>query len=92
MILFAEVECMIHHAHSLKEKRSVVKRISKRIENDFNVAISEMDYQDLWQRTMFGLVTIANEKVQAERVIDQCLKLIDSFPEIERTNTHVEWL
>lgn len=92
MILYAEVECYIYHAHSLKEKRSVIKKITKRIDNEFNIAISEMDFQDLWQRTMFGLVTISNNKVQAERVIDQAFKLIDSFPEIERTKTQKEWL
>ncbi|MBM7572066.1 uncharacterized protein YlxP (DUF503 family) [Aquibacillus albus] len=51
-----------------------------------------MGYQDLWQRTLFGLVTISSDKVQSERIIHQALGLIDSFPDIERTKTTVEWL
>lgn len=92
MILFAEVECFIYEAQSLKQKRSVLKRIITRVQNDYNIAISEMAYQDLWQRTQFGLVTISSNNVQSERVFNQVLALIDSFPEIERTTTTIEWL
>ncbi|WP_407272190.1 DUF503 domain-containing protein [Radiobacillus sp. PE A8.2] len=92
MILMAEVECFLYEPQSLKQKRSVIKKIITRIQNDYNIAVSEIDYQDLWQRTLIGLVTISSDKIQAERVIDQALKLIDSFPEIERATTNKEWL
>ncbi|MGI8315132.1 DUF503 domain-containing protein [Halobacillus mangrovi] len=92
MILSAEVECMIYDAQSLKEKRSVIKRVITRIQNDFNVSISELDYQNLWQRTCFGLVVVASDKVIAEQTIQRTLAFIDSFPELERTETVLEWL
>ncbi|MFC7061167.1 DUF503 domain-containing protein [Halobacillus seohaensis] len=92
MILSAEVECMIYDAQSLKEKRSVIKRIQTRLSNQYNVAVSELDFQDLWQRTCIGIVTVASSKVICEQTIQQALALIDSFPEIERTNTVIEWL
>ncbi|WP_226034905.1 DUF503 domain-containing protein [Aquibacillus saliphilus] len=92
MILLAEIECFIYEAQSLKQKRSVIKKVITRIQNDYNIAISEMEYQDLWQRTKFGLVTISSDKVQAERVINQAVAMIDSFPEIERTITNFDWL
>lgn len=92
MIIYAEVECMLYEGQSLKEKRSILKRIIARLCQDFNVAVSELDYQDLWQRTKLGIVTISNDGVHAEKVIQQTLNVIDSFPEIERTLTHVERL
>lgn len=92
MIYYAEVECMIYEAQSLKQKRSVIQKIIMRIRNEDNLAISELDFQDLWQRTRFGIVTVSSDKVNAERVINRALKLIDSFPEIERTKTNFEWL
>ncbi|MFB1049531.1 DUF503 domain-containing protein [Paraliobacillus sp. JSM ZJ581] len=92
MICYLEVTCHIYDKQSLKEKRSVVKRIVHRIQNDYNVSISELAYQELWQKTMFGIVTVSNSKVQAEKILDQCLHLIDSFPEIERTITEKQWL
>lgn len=92
MIISAEVDCIIYDAQSLKGKRAVLKRITKRLQNEFNIAVSELDFQDLWQRTRIGLVTIASDKVIAEQTIQQALTFIDSFPEIERTETHLEWL
>ncbi|MBM7552707.1 DUF503 domain-containing protein [Thalassobacillus pellis] len=91
MILSAEVECFIYNAQSLKEKRSVLKRVITRLQNEYNISVSEMDHHDLWQRTVIGIVTISNDRVQAERLIQQTLAFIDSFPEIERTDTSVEW-
>lgn len=92
MILSAEVECIIYDAQSLKEKRSVLKRVITRIQNDFNVSVSELDYQNLWQRTCIGLVTVASDKVVAEQTIQRTLAFIDSFPELERGETILEWL
>ena len=92
MIASLEVECFIYEAHSLKEKRSVIKRILTRAHNEHNVAVSELDYQNLWQRTLLGFVTISSDKVQAEKELDRVKALIDSFPEIERTTTDVVWL
>lgn len=92
MIISAEVDCIIYDAQSLKGKRAVLKRITKRLQNEFNISVSELDFQDLWQRTRIGLVTIASDKVIAEQTMQQALTFIDSFPEIERTETHLEWL
>lgn len=92
IVLYAEVECVIYHAHSLKEKRSVIKKLIAKIRKDFNVSISEADFQDLWQRTKFAIVTVANELQYAEKVINDVIKTIDHDPELERTITTIERL
>ncbi|HWJ78292.1 MAG TPA: DUF503 domain-containing protein [Niallia sp.] len=86
------VECIIYDAHSLKEKRAVLQRITTRIKQKFNVAISEVDFQDTWQRTKLAVVTVASAQASCDAVIQQVQKFIDSFPEIERTITDIEWL
>lgn len=90
MIVYAEVECMMYTGHSLKEKRSIIKRITARLRRDFNVAVTELDYHDLWQRTKLGIVTISNEYQYAEKVIQEVLRVMDSYSELERTITDVE--
>lgn len=92
MILSVEVECIIYDVQSLKEKRSVLKRIMSRIQNRFNVAIAEVAYQDVWQRTKIAIVTVSSTKAVAEQIVQQALSLIDSFPDIERSETVTEWL
>lgn len=92
MIVYAEIECMLYEGQSLKAKRSLIKRVIAKLRNDFNVSIAELDFQDLWQRTKFGIVTISNEQIYSEKVIQEVLHVIDSYPEMERTITHIERL
>jgi uncharacterized protein YlxP (DUF503 family) len=88
----AEVECIIYDAHSLKEKRSVLQRILTRLKQKYNVSVAEVGFQDVWQRTKIAIVAVSLAQVSTERELQNVLKFIDSFPEIERTITHIEWL
>jgi uncharacterized protein YlxP (DUF503 family) len=88
----AECECMIYDAHSLKEKRAVLQRILTSLKQKFNVSVSEVGFQDMWQRTKIAIVVVTSTRVSTEHELQNALKLIDSFPEIERTITEIEWL
>ncbi|WP_042144752.1 DUF503 domain-containing protein [Paucisalibacillus sp. EB02] len=90
MIISLEVECILYDGHSLKDKRSVIKRLLAKLRRDFNVAVTELDYHDLWQRTKLGIVTITNERTHGEQVMQEVLRVIDTYSELERTVTNVE--
>jgi uncharacterized protein len=92
MIGLAACECIIYDAHSLKDKRAVLQRIISRLRQKLNVSVSEVDYQDVWQRTKIAVAAVSSARVSAEQELQNALKLIDSFPEIERTITNFEWL
>ncbi|ASN05693.1 DUF503 domain-containing protein [Virgibacillus necropolis] len=90
MIVIAEIECMLYNSHSLKDKRSVLKKIMNKLRKDFNVALTELDYHDLWQRTKIGIVTISTSYTHAEQIIQEVFRVMDTYSEMERTITHVE--
>lgn len=92
MIVYVELECILYEGSSLKEKRSILKRLMHRLQKDFNVSVAELDYQNLWQRIKLGIAVVTNDYVQGEKVIQRCLEVIDSFPELERTLTNIEGL
>ena len=60
------IELHIPHAQSLKEKRMVLRRLKDRLQK-FNVAVSEVDHHDLWQRAGLGVVTISTTTEHVER-------------------------
>ncbi|APH05216.1 DUF503 domain-containing protein [Bacillus weihaiensis] len=91
MIGYANCEFILYDTQSLKEKRAVLQRVLTRTKQKFNVSVSEIDFQDSWQRTKIGFVAISSSKVQTERELNNTLKFLDSFPEIERTLTSYEW-
>ena len=59
----------MENSHSLKDKRHVVKSLKDRLRNKFNVAVAEIDYQDLWQRAAVAAVTVASDHGHAEQVL-----------------------
>jgi uncharacterized protein len=63
------LEIVLQDAHSLKDKRRVVKSLKERLRGRFNVAVAEIDYQDLWQRALVAAVTVSSDQVQAETVL-----------------------
>jgi uncharacterized protein YlxP (DUF503 family) len=55
-------------AHSLKDKRRIVKSLKDRIRQSFNVSVAEMDLQDVWQAASLGVSVISPDKRFAEAV------------------------
>jgi uncharacterized protein YlxP (DUF503 family) len=82
---------MIYDVHSLKEKRAILQRIVTRVKQRYNVSVSEVGHQDVWQRTEIAIVSVSSNRVVCEKEMNRVLAYIDSFPEIERTITQLEW-
>lgn len=90
IIYLAEIECMFYNTQSLKDKRSIVKRLIANIRRDFNVSISEVGHYDLWQRTKLAIVFVTNEQKHADQVMQEVLRVMDQYTELERTRTIVD--
>src|SRR3954469_18589461 len=65
-IAYLTLELRIEGAHSLKDKRQVVRSLKDRLRNSFNISIAEIDVTDLWQRATLGLVSISASRVYLE--------------------------
>ncbi len=57
------LELRLENSHSLKDKRHVVRSLKDRLRRKFNVAVAEIDYQDLWQRAALAAVTVSSDHV-----------------------------
>jgi len=53
------LEIHIADARSLKDKRQVIRSLKDRLRAQFNVAVAELDHQDLWQRGLVGVVSLS---------------------------------
>jgi uncharacterized protein YlxP (DUF503 family) len=61
------LEIYIPDAHSLKDKRQVLRSLKDRLRARFNVAVAELDHQDAWQRSQVGIVTLSNNAGHLEQ-------------------------
>jgi uncharacterized protein YlxP (DUF503 family) len=62
MIAYLTLEIRIEGAHSLKDKRQVVRSVKDSLRNHFNVAVAEIDASDAWQRATIGIVSISDSR------------------------------
>ena len=63
------LELRLENSHSLKDKRHVVQGLKDRLRNRFNVAVAEIEYQDLWQRAAVAVVTVSPDRAYAEKLL-----------------------
>ncbi|MDR4458539.1 DUF503 domain-containing protein [Bacillus tropicus] len=91
IIASVSFECMNNEVHYLKEKRASMQRVLTRAKQRYNVAVSEVGHEDVWQRTEIAIVSVSSNRVICEKEMNRVLEYIDSFPEIERTITQLEW-
>lgn len=92
MIGFVRCDCSLYDVHSLKEKRSIIKSIIARLKQRFNVSVAELDFQDVWQRTVIGIAVVANSRKRAEQELQKALEMIESNTRIEMIEIEYEWL
>lgn len=90
-IAFLTVELRIEAAHSLKDKRQVVRSMKDKLRQKFNVSVAEIEATDLWQRATIGVVSISDSRDyleslmssvehHASRLADQTgAEVVDSF-------------
>jgi uncharacterized protein len=62
MIAYLMLEIRIEGAHSLKDKRQVVRSLKDGLRNRFNVAVAEIDASNAWQRATLGVVSISDSR------------------------------
>ena len=86
------LEILVEYSHSLKEKRHVVKSLKDRLRNRFNVAIAEVDGADSWQRSVIAAVTVSNDRVRAEQVLQAVENDSASVLGAMLTSSGIEWL
>ena len=92
MIVYAELEFIIHTSHSLKEKRAVLQRMLTRTKQKFNVSVAEIDHQDVWQRTRIAAVVVSSSKEAADREMQHVVHYLQSNPEWEMLEHYKEYL
>ncbi len=86
------LELRLENSHSLKDKRHVVQSLKERLRHKFNVAVAEIEYQELWQRAAVAAVTVSPDHAHAEKVLrsveDEAAALLGA----ELAEATLEWL
>jgi len=61
---------------SLKGKRQVLKSIKTQTKNRFDVAVAEVEDQQLWQMATLGICCISNDSRYANEVLSKVVNFV----------------
>lgn len=64
------LELHLPEAQSLKDKRHWVLGVKERLRNRHNVAVAEIDFQDVWKRSVIAAVTVSNNRAHCEQMLE----------------------
>jgi uncharacterized protein YlxP (DUF503 family) len=86
------LEIHVPDAQSLKDKRQVLRSLKDRLRGHLNVAVAELDFQDTWQRSVIGVVTLSNEERHASEELQKALAEADRLLGDALVSHSVEWM
>jgi uncharacterized protein YlxP (DUF503 family) len=84
------VTLQVPDSTSLKEKRHVVRSLTARLRQTFNVAVAEVGDQDLWQSAVIGIVCVSADRRHADEMCQKALRFVENEAEALVTRTHFE--
>ncbi len=91
MIVYCELELRLPMARSLKDKRSILKSLSQKLDNKFNIALAEMDSNDLWKTSLLGIVSVSSSRAQLESTINRVIDFVDDFSGVMLVNYTLDY-
>lgn len=78
-----EVSLSLPMAHSLKEKRGLIKPLLARLRGEFNVSVAEVEDQDRWQAAVIAVAMVAADGANLHGALESVVQWI------ERTQPHL---
>ena len=73
------LELNIPMAASLKDKRQVIKSLTARLRNEFNVSVAEVDRQNSWQMAVIGVVTVTSDRDYAHGLLMRVAQRVEDI-------------
>jgi uncharacterized protein YlxP (DUF503 family) len=78
-VCVARLTLQIPESGSLKAKRQVLRRITDRVKARFNVAVAEVDDQDLWQKATLALAVVGNDRRHVDEQMEKVIHFVEEM-------------
>ena len=85
-----QLDLMLYESYSLKDKRSLSKRLIADLRSHFDLAIAEVESQDLRNRLGLGIAIVGSESRLLEGILQQIIDHVQNFPEFEMLDATTE--
>lgn len=83
IVMSCEVQVLLPQSRSLKDKRQVITSLKGRIRSRFEVAVAEVDHQELWQRCSLGIAAVSTSVTHGGEVLQNVVRFIEQDLRVE---------
>lgn len=80
----------IRDAHSLKEKRSIMRKSIDRIISNFNASAAEVGSNDIWHTGEIGVAMIGNNSAFLESKLQKVINMLEDMYLAEIIEKNIE--
>ncbi len=87
MIFYMQVKLDASWVQSLKEKRMVVKSLTGKLKNKFNISVIESAYQDLHKTILIDIAGLASDSDKAENYMENIIRYVEENTDAQITDT-----
>jgi uncharacterized protein YlxP (DUF503 family) len=77
---------------SLKDKRSILQSLIKRMRSKFNAAVAEVAEQDKWQKGVIGIAVISGKTIHAESQLQAIINFMEAETRVFVGEVEIELL
>jgi len=92
VIGYGVISLRIPESSSLKEKRSILSKILKRTQNEFNISIAEIGDLDSHKSAQIGFAIIGNDSRFVNGKADHLLRFVDNLRAAEMLSSKIEFM
>ncbi|MBI2104524.1 MAG: DUF503 domain-containing protein [Candidatus Omnitrophica bacterium] len=85
-----QLDVHVPTAQSLKDKRSVIKRLKDQLRGRFNVAVAELDANETWQRATIGVSAIGEQRAYVEGLLTEVTEWLRATRLVELSRVQQE--
>ena len=78
-----QLALFIYGSNSLKERRMVLNSLKKKLRNNFNVSVAQIDGANKWQRATLAVVGVGKDKRNINSILSE---IIDFMEKIDIVN------
>ena len=76
-VALGTVDLHLPDVDSLKGKRQILRSLKDKLRGRFEVAVAEVDHQDVWQRATLAVACVSHDARHANAVVSKAMDFIE---------------
>lgn len=80
----------IYNSNSLKEKRMILHSLKAKLRNNFNVAVTQIDDEDKWQKATIAIVGAERDRKNMNSILSNIINFTEGFDGVDLIDHKIE--